>query len=386
MAFISKYPVKNSKKGYKWYFRVYLGVDPATGKRLQKLQRGFETKKEAEAACSELVKKYSQGAIVTPPKKLLFHELIEKWILSKNKIRDVTLKKYQLLLKNHIVPGLGYIEVAKLTDEHLNRFYNELKVKKNLSSTSINDIHKLCKQILSYAVKKKILIENVATLVEAPQINKKQIQIWNYEDCRTFLDCVKEHREYIAFLIALTTGMRQSEILALTWKHVNFERNIISVDQTLERGKNALNPKVKSKNSQRSIRVDQETMLELKRQKRRIMKEKMFLGQEYLDYDLVIPTSKGTPISQRNLLRTFYRYIKKSGVRKIDFHDMRHTHASMLLQNGANPKAVSERLGHDTRTLMQTYAHIMPNIQEEIAADFGSTFYQQKQQKNRKTN
>lgn len=79
----------------------------------------------------------------------------------------------------------------------------------------------------------------------------------------------------------------------------------------------------------------------------------------------MIPTSKGTPINHHNLLRTFYRYLKKSGVRKIDFHDMHHTHASMLLQNSANPTAVAERLGHDVRTLMETYAHIMPNIQQE---------------------
>ncbi|WP_332695941.1 tyrosine-type recombinase/integrase [Halalkalibacter lacteus] len=363
-------------------YQVDLGIDPATGKRLQKLKRGFDTKKDAEADCAKLINQFSRGAIA-PPKKLLLHELIDKWILSKKKIRDVTLTKYQRLLKNHIVPALGYIQVSKLTDEHLNIFYEQLKTEKGLSSTTINDVHKLCKQILSYAVKKKFIVENVASIVEAPRLNKKQIQIWTYDECRKFLDHVKEHREYVAFLLALTTGMRQSEILALTWKHVYFERNTISVDQTLERGTSALDPKVKSKNSQHSIRIDHETMQELIKQKRRITKEKMFLGEEYNDFDLVIPTSKGTPINQRNILRTFYRYMKKAGVRQIDFHDMRHTHASMLLQNGANPKAVSERLGHDVRTLMETYAHIMPNIQEEIAADFGSTFYQKKPHKKR---
>ncbi|WP_169801160.1 tyrosine-type recombinase/integrase [Halalkalibacter krulwichiae] len=377
MATFKKYSVKNSSKGYKWMYQVDLGTDPATGKRLQKLQRGFDTKKEAEAACAKLINQYSQGSYA-PPKKLLMHELVDKWILSKKKIRDTTLTKYKRLLKNHIIPALGYIQVSKLPDEHLNIFYEQLKTDKNLSSTSINDVHKLCKQILTYAVKKKFITDNVASIVEAPRLNKKQIQIWTYDDCRKFLDHVKEHREYVAFLLALTTGMRQSEILALTWKHVYFDRNTISVDQTLERGTSALDPKVKSKNSQRSIRVDYETMLELKKQKKRITKEKLYLGEEYRDFDLVIPTTKGTPINQRNLLRTFYRYMKKAGVRQIDFHDMRHTHASMLLQNGANPKAVSERLGHDVRTLMETYAHIMPNIQEEIAADFGSAFYQKK--------
>ncbi len=298
----------------------------------------------------------------------------------------MTLTKYKRLLKNHIIPALGFIEVTKLTDEHLNHFYEQLKNEKNLSSTSINDIHKLCKQILSYAVKKKLLSDNVANLVEAPQINKKQIQIWTYDECRTFLASVKEHREYVAFLLALTTGMRQSEILALSWSHVDLESQLISVDQTLERGKQSIQPKVKSKKGYRSIRVDQETMMELRKHQFRVHQEKMFLGEEYQDFDLVIPTTKGTPLHHRNLLRTFYRYLKKSDVRKIDFHDLRHTHASMLLQNGANPKAVAERLGHDVRTLMETYAHIMPNIQEEIASDFGSSFYQKNQPQNKKQN
>ncbi|MFC0470701.1 tyrosine-type recombinase/integrase [Halalkalibacter kiskunsagensis] len=168
-------------------------------------------------------------------------------------------------------------------------------------------------------MKKKFIVENVAAIVEAPRLNKKQIQIWTYDECRRFLNHVKEHLEYVAYLLALITGMRQSDILALTWQHVYFERNTISVNQTLERGTRALDPKVKSKNSQRSIRVDHETMLELQKQKRRIMKEKMYLGEEYNDFDLVIPTTKGTPINQRNILRTFYRYMKKAGVRQIDF-------------------------------------------------------------------
>ncbi|MFC0470700.1 Arm DNA-binding domain-containing protein [Halalkalibacter kiskunsagensis] len=105
-------------------YQVDLGTDPATGKRIQKLKRGLSTKKVAEADCAKLINQYSRGAIA-PPKKLLLHELIDKWILSKKKIRDVTLAKYQRLLKNHIVPALGYIQVSKLTDEHLNIFYKQ---------------------------------------------------------------------------------------------------------------------------------------------------------------------------------------------------------------------------------------------------------------------
>lgn len=136
----------------------------------------------------------------------------------------------------------------------------------------------------------------------------------------------------------------------------------------------------------RSIKIDSYTVEKLQQHKKLISKEKLFLGEEYQDFDLVIPTSKGTPIHQRNIVRTFHRYLKISGVRKITFHDMRHTHASLLFQNGANPKAVAERLGHDVRTLMETYAHVMPNIQEEIANDFGSLFYNSQSTRNHKKN
>lgn len=377
MASFKKYPVKNNAKGYKWMYIVDLGKDPRTGKRIQKCKRGFDTKKEAEAHCGKLINKHYKGEMTTPS-KMLFKDYLDQWIRSKRKIRDSTLKNYKNQVYNHIRPELGNAELARLTDNDLYDFYEKLKEEKGLSNTTIHDIHKTVKQILSHAVTKKLIGVNVAEFVEPPARDKKQILVWDYAECQKFLDAVKEHREYMAFLLALTTGMRQSEILALSWKHVDFERNIISVYQSLERGAKGISTKVKSKNSFRSIQVDSQTMFELRRHRRLITEEKNCAGEMYTDLDLVIPTSKGTPINQRNLLRTFYRYMKKANVRKIDFHDLRHTHATMLLREGHNPKAVAERLGHDVRTLMETYAHVLPNMQEQIANNFGSRFYQKK--------
>lgn len=375
MASYQKYPVKSNAKGYKWMYFVDLGKDPKTGKRIQKCKRGFDTKKEAEAHCAELLNKVNNGDLGVTPSKMLMKDFMDKWLNTRKNLRPNTLRGYRSKV-NHIKHGLGYAELSKLTDDDLYTFYEHLKEEKGLGNTSINDIHKIIKSALKYAVNKKWVSENIAEHVEVAGRDKKQIRIWSVEESNQFLSAVKDHREYIAFLLALTTGMRQSEILGLPWKNVNFESKKIYVDQTLTHGTRNIENRVKAKNSQRSISIDAFTMEELHRQKKLITKERFVLGEAYTDLDLVIPTSKGTPIIARNLLRTFYRYVEKAGVRKINFHDLRHTHASTLLKIGENPKAVAERLGHDVRTLMETYAHVLPDMQETMANNFGSTFYQ----------
>ncbi|WP_233522486.1 site-specific integrase [Peribacillus glennii] len=177
-----------------------------------------------------------------------------------------------------------------------------------------------------------------------------------------------ENRLYPAFHLAITTGMRRGEILGLRWKDIDLEKGILYVRQTLSRdGKHFLNG-AKTDAGVRSIQLANESIVMLKKQKRLIAKEKLSYGPGYTDYDLVICTSKGTPVIPSNLKRTYQRLIKEADIPVIRFHDLRHTHATMLLAQGVHAKVISERLGHSNiKTTLDIYSHILPNMQEDAA-------------------
>jgi integrase len=175
-------------------------------------------------------------------------------------------------------------------------------------------------------------------------------------------------RYSIVFLLAIYTGMRQGELLGLRWSDIDFEKRTIHIQQTLSHDGKELRPHAKTKSSIRSVAISQETISALKKHRNLIKQEKMFLGSEYRDHDLVICTSLGTPVNPRHINKVWDHFLKKIDVPKITFHDLRHTHASLLLKQGTHPKIVSERLGHSSiQMTLDTYSHLLPNMQETAA-------------------
>jgi integrase len=194
------------------------------------------------------------------------------------------------------------------------------------------------------------------------------MMVWGIEEIKTFLGVAKQYRLYIAFHLAITTGMRQGEILGMRWKDVDLEHGIAYVRQTLSHDGKEFLVGGKTASSVRSIKLPEESIVLLRKHRAIIAREKLQLGQEYVDYDLVICTSKGTAISPANLRRTYNRLIKQADVPAIRFHDLRHTHATLLLSQGVHAKVISERLGHNNiKTTLDIYSHVLPNMQDEAA-------------------
>lgn len=367
------------KRGDKWSFTVDIGLDPVTGKRKQKTVSGFKTKKEAEKACAE-IKLQVDNQTYIEPSRMTIEQYMRQWLESKKRsVRSATLSTYSTLTDKHIIPLLGKVELSKLTPLQITKFHNMLQ-DNGLSDRSILDIHTVLKNALEQAVKWGFIMRNVASLVDRPKISKKELVVWDLYQTQAFLQEAVKDRHYIAFLLALVTGMRQAEILGLRWRDISFESMSISVRQTLDHQGKELRNETKTVTGTRVISIDQSTANELQKHKKMIFAEKLRLGPGYTDHDLVIPTTLGTPISPRNLLRTFYRLIENVGLPKITFHDLRHTHATLLLMQGVHPKIVAERLGHaDVRITLNTYSHLLPNMQKDTAAAFGEMFYKDAQ-------
>lgn len=349
------------KRGDKWSFTVDVGIDPLTGKRKQITKSGFQTKKEAQEVCAKIINETTEGLYVKPS-HLAFYEFIDQWLeYKKTNVRSVTIENYNKLIKNHLIPFFKYKTVQKITYQDISNLYMELS--NRLSDRSVSDVHKVLSAALNQAVKWSIIKINPASLVIKPKTSKKQIKVWTKKESQIFLNEIKDHVLYPVFHLALSTGLRQSEILALEWKHIDFSKATLKVVQTLSHDGKTISQMTKTKSGSRMVTLDQTTLQILKSH------------QDQSKHELVFSSSLGNPILPRNILRVFYSHLKKIDIPKITFHDLRHTHATLLLETGIHPKIVAERLGHsDMRVTLEVYSHVLPNMQKDVAEKINKFF------------
>ncbi|MEK3720049.1 site-specific integrase [Paenibacillus sp. FSL H8-0034] len=375
---------KDETNGTYW-FVVSAGKDE-NGKRMQIKRRGFRTEKEAAREMRKLLQQVDDKTYIKNA-KIKYHEFLEgEWLDSKAlKLRPVTLGTYKQNILNHIKPYFQNQEMSKITTQMIEKFYAHLFQTKGLSERTIQDIHKIVKSSFQTAVKRKHLSYSPAAEAEAPKVPRKEMSVWNLDESVRFLKLCETYELHLAFLLALTTGMRQSEILALRWKDVDLEQGVLYVRQTLSHDGKQIYQDTKTKSSMRNITLIDRTLGDLKEQKKKYEKKRSSAGAFFQDNDLVICTKIGTPVNPRNLLRTFYDLMKKADVPKIRFHDLRHTVATLMLSSNINPKIVKEILGHsDIRVTLDTYSHVLPSVHKEISIQYGNMLFGTKHEKKEK--
>lgn len=355
------------KEGSSWYFVAELGTDPLTGKRKRKKQRGFKTKKDAEKALALIEAEVYKGTYFEPS-NISFKEHIQVWFkMKKNNIGIQTSQIYEGAIENRIIPSLGHVKLAQLTPILLQGYVNDLK-DGGLTSATIKKLYNIIKGSLDHAVNMELIPSNPAKKIQLPKDKKKEMNVWELSEVKAFLKVAIEDRLFTAFHLALVTGMRRGEILGLRWKDVDLDNGVLRIRQTLSKDGRTFLTGAKTDSGIRSIKFANDTITVLRKQKARIAKEKLQIGSEYEDYGLVVCTSKGTPVNPENLKRTFKRLIKEADVPSIRLHDLRHTHATMLLSQGIHAKVISERLGHSNiKTTLDIYSHVLPSMQEEAA-------------------
>jgi integrase len=355
-----------------WYFTIEVNEN---GKRKRIKRRGFKTKKEAEAAQRELLNELNKG-LNLDASKTLYRDFMSDWLRDKKtKVKSRTLETYAGLVNNHILPALGDLTLDAITPRHIQNLYNELQESGRLSGENIQKVHTIINDSLNKAASWNMIIKNPAAVVDRPKAETKEMMYWTDEEARQFLEVAKEDRYYCVFLLAITTGMRQGEILGLRWQDVDLKNRMLSVRQILNHDGKTLEPGAKTASGIRSIGIDKTTAVELEKLRHRTKEEKMKHRDIYEDNDLVICTQLGTPVSPRNINRSFYRLTEKAGLKKIRFHDLRHTHVVMLLKMRENNKRIAERMGWSSVKMLDRYAHVTPHMQQETADAFGEMFF-----------
>lgn len=372
------------RRGKKYCFVLDMGRDPETGKRQQKWFSGFESKDEAEKAMIAKIHEINQGMFVKP-NKMTLGEYLENWLqdYAQNALRPTTFDSYSYLVRRHIIPSLGFLTLEKLQATHIQRFYSKMlksgliKNSGGLSPGTVRKIHGILRIALNHAVKWQLVNRNVATLAEPPKNHKKEIATLDLKEVKQLLFNAQGDRYYIAFLLAVTTGLRRGEILGLRWKDVDMEAGMASIRKNLVMVNNKpVLHEPKTNRSVRMITLPSMVLQALKEHREIQNQEKIKAGAVYQDHDLIVTTHFGTPVIPQNLWKRLKEILMETGLPDIRFHDLRHTHATLLLKQGEHPKIVSERLGHSSiSTTLDTYSHVVPNMQYETVERFEKMFF-----------
>jgi len=375
------------KKGKRWYAVVYDGVNPETGKYRRRWVPAGTRRGDAEKLLADLVKRRHRGETVVSEKLTLGEYLTTRWLpVQKARLRTSTYDSYRRNIEVHVIPALGERQLDRLTVEDVDVFYATLLTSghkkrspkekgdaKGLSPKSVHNIHVMLNKALGDALRKGTVVRNVVALADAPSLKARkraEIKAWEIDQLATFLDNITSHRLAPAFYLSAHTGMRRGELLGLRWRDLDLDAGRLSVRQALVSVAYEVQiSDVKTGSGRRTIDLDCGTVEVL-----RSWRSDRFGDQcdrEPGIEDLVVLRPDGSQIHPDIFSQTFDRCVTKLDVPVISLHDLRHTHATLLLKAGVPVKVVSERLGHATAAFTMTvYQHVLPGMQAEAAATF----------------
>ena len=363
------------RKDGRWEGRYTVGHDPETGKAIIKNVLGktqAEVKEKLKKAIEENV-----GIDYGRAKTYTVGTWLEVWMenYAKIKLRPSTFKTSQGFLKNHIKPQIGSIPLADLTSLDLQRFYKHLldggrvdrieakKKPKGLAPKTVRNIHQMIGSAYNLAIEQHLVTKNPTQGCALPKAERKEMQTLPVEQLTSFLREAKDSGVFALYYIDLTTGLRRGELLGLKWSDIDLEKGDLRVQRQIGRidGKIIEMP-LKTKNAYRTLPLSADAIDVLMQQRRKT-------GNS----EWVFPSPTGGPMSPDSVLHMLQRVLKRAGLPRIRFHDLRHTFATMALQNGVDVKTVSSMLGHYSAGFtLDTYAHVTTDAQLKAAQTMGN--------------
>ena len=368
---------KRSK--YSWRLVYDVGRDHS-GNRRQKAVTFKGSKREAEKELARLITEFENGGFVEPH-KLTVADFLEYWLKSHAaaRVSAKTLERYTEICRKHLIPALGSHLLTKLNSMHIQEYYAIAEKSGRLtggggglSARTILHHHRVLRRALKQAATATppLIKINPTDGVAAPTPSAHDITVLDEDETAILLESARGHTLFIPIFVAATTGLRRGEVLALRWRDVDLERGSLSVVHSLEQTKEGLRFKPpKTKKSRRAVTLPPIAVEALQQHKAEQARVRLKLGLGRDDNGLVCSRYDGAPRSPRAFSKEFDRFIRKLEITRVTFHELRHSHATQLLEAGIHPKVVQERLGHSTiATTMDLYSHVTATMQENAAA------------------
>lgn len=360
-----------------------------------------ERQRKAQVELAKMITTINNNTFVEPS-KLTFNDFIQKWLkeYAEKNLAPKTLFRYKQMLNSRIIPALGHIKLNKLKPIHFVEFYNNLqengirndKKPGGLSPLTIKHHHRLIHTILETAVKWQLLLYNPADKVTPPKVPKKEAKYLEENDIKLLLNAInslnKENLKYkVAIYITISGGLRLGELMGLKWENINFKKNLISIvrsNQYLPH-KGTFSKSTKNESSERTITLPKEVMVLLKKYKIYQNEKRLKCGSKWNNTNFIFTQWNGIPMNPYTVSSWFHKFLIKNNLKKVTFHQLRHTSASILINEGVNIKEVSKRLGHsNASTTLNIYSHVLKSADKVAANAIEKVMFKSKKKKSKK--
>src|SRR6516165_12447057 len=368
-----------------WELRYALGTDPASGTRRTATTTVRGNRRAAEKELRRLLRTLDTGEHVDPTRMTL-REWLSCWLAAvRQEVSPKTHERYSEIVNNFLAPELGALPITKLTAAHIQTAYTKWATEGRrdgkeggLSPRTRRHIHRVFNCALARAVEQQLLARNPGDAFKKrlPKVERQEMVTLSPEQSVRLLEAIKHTRFYWPVLLALSTGMRRGETLALRWKNVDLERGTLRVLESLEQTKSGIRFKAPKTDRARVVTLPAFATEALRRHKREQAEALLLLGVRQTGESLVCGRADGLPLQPQTLTHHFARLVARiKDMPRVRFHDLRHSHATQLLLDGVHPKIAQERLGHASiTTTLDLYSHVTDTMQNDAAARLDAAF------------
>lgn len=337
----------------------------------RRVWRTFKTKRQAQEWLRKTLDEVDQGFTLDSASTTLA-EFMAKWLVStQSSLRPNTHKQYTQIVSQHIEPVLGKLKVRSLKPDHIQQLYdNMVAAGKGLRSVQLT--HAVLHRCLVHAARLGIIPRNPAAATTPPKPKRKEMMFFDEDQVQTMLLTARGDGQIYALLhLAISTGMRQGELLGLKWSDLDWQTSQLNIRRQLSKSAGAgyelTTPKTKA--GIRNIDLGENTILVLREHQQEQYQQISQAADQWHDHDLIFPSSIGTHSDRDNLRRQFKIILEDAGLPEIRFHDLRHTAAALMLSHGVPVIVVSRRLGHARPSItLDIYGHLIPQQQREATA------------------
>ena len=302
------------------------------------------------------------GGFIFDDKNMSVGEYVKRWLDDsvRGSVRASTYSSYEGQVRRYIVPAIGRIKLGKLTPAHVQHLYREMQ-DRGLSPRTVRYTHAVLRRALKQAKRWGMVDRNVAEDVDPPRLKRDEIHPLDRGQTRTLLEVAEGDRLHAFYVVAVTAGLRPGEMLALRWSDVDLEVGTLRINRVLSDGEFTT---PKTPRSRRKIELSNIARVALRAHRKRQLEWQMKKAGLWKDHGLVFPSTVGTPLSHRNVVRSFKTLLKRADLpAETRLYDLRHTCATLLLNSNVHPKYVQELLGHASISqTLDTYSHVLKGM------------------------
>jgi integrase len=356
------------------HWAIVIDGQGTDGKRKRRWHSFAGTKRQAQLECARIIAEIQKGNGAIAPERLTVADYLEQWLRHiRTKVSPKSFERYASIVRANLIPALGNVRLSKLQPIAISSAYSAALGR--LAPRTVNHMHVVFNGALKQAVRWRLLPRNPCSDVDPPKVERGEMKIWDVATITTALELSRSWRVHMPVVLATLCGLRRGEIAALRWRHVDLERAQLSVTESAEQTKAGVRYKAPKSGKGRTVALPAMVVTELRAHRLRQAQELLALGVRLSDETFVCAREDGKAQQPQSITHGWVRFLRSTKLPQIRFHDLRHSHATIMLASNIHPKVVSERRGHSRVAItLDTYSHVIPGMQEEAAAAIDAAF------------